>query len=44
MDQLQSAKGIKPGVHLACKLIQILTLPERMIERLIRFDLLQASQ
>ena len=44
VDQFEGAESIKPGVHLPCKLVQILAVPETLVKRLSCSDLLQASQ
>ena len=44
VDQFECAKGVKPGVHLPGKLVQIPALLKRMVKCLIRTDFFQACQ
>jgi hypothetical protein len=44
VDQFKCPESIKPGIHLAGKLIEALALPEGMLQRLSRVGLPEAIQ
>lgn len=44
VQQLQGSKSIKPGRHMTCELLKILTLPEGMIQCSLHPYILQSLQ